>query len=130
MVIQNVAETFSTFRFVLEFCRYSRSDKAKTSDLALSNFIMLNLAKGIAVNNCLLGLFYFARFKNYRNSYLLLFHIPATYFGIKNGLKGTTPVLESYLYSHDEVPCSVFEDQTYSEKTRRALSTGERSLIE
>jgi hypothetical protein len=124
-----VLETLRDLRFVLEFGRYARTPGASPSDLAMSNFMLTNLAKGVVIMNCFLGLFYFAKFKNYRNSFLLAFHFPATYFGIKSGLAGIMPTFDSYLYAHNEMPCFVFEDLKFSERTRRTLSTGERGLI-
>jgi len=43
-------------------------------------------------------------FKSYRNSMLFYMHIPASYYGIKFGLLGINPVLDSYLFAKEVLP--------------------------
>ena len=56
------------------------------------------MVKGVLITNSLLWLVYFARFKNYRNSYLALMHIPVSLMGLQFALGGTRPVFETYLF--------------------------------
>jgi hypothetical protein len=75
----------------------------------MSRFIVKNLAKSVVIMNCYLMLVYFSMFKSYRNSYLLYLHIPASYYGIKFGLQGINPVLDSYLFSREVLPVNTFQ---------------------
>jgi len=73
----------------------------------MSRFIMKNLAKSVVIANCYLLLIYFSMFKSYRNSLLLYTHVPASYFGLKFGIAGVNPVLDSYLFSKQVLPVDV-----------------------
>ena len=53
---------------------------------------------------------YFAMFKNYRNSYLLAMHVPATLIGLKFGLVGVLPLFDSYMFSKQMIPLSVLQE--------------------
>ena len=67
-------------------------------DKKLSQFIVKNWIKGVAITNAFLLMFYLSRFRTYRNSYLGMMHVPATLFGLYNGVKGTSSVFYAYLF--------------------------------
>ena len=97
-----MVETGDQLRFALFFARKSKD--GTEDDRAMSRFIVKNLAKSVLITNFYLMLIYFSLFKSYRNSMLLYLHLPATYYGIKFGLVGISPVLESYLFSKEVLP--------------------------
>ena len=75
----------------------------------MSRFIVKNLTKSILITNFYLLLIYFSMFKSYRNSLLLYMHLPATYYGVKFGLAGINPVLESYLFTKEVLPIDTLQ---------------------
>ena len=72
-------------------------------DKQMSNFMLMNLAKGVCITNAILMAFYLSRFRTYRNSYLFYMHIPATILGIISGVKGTSVVFTSYMFDSCEL---------------------------
>ena len=54
--------------------------------------------------------FYVARFKNYRNSYLLKANIFATVTGLSLGVQGTKPIFWAYLYNRNHLAPGVLDD--------------------
>jgi len=85
----------------------------------MSRFIIKNMMKSILITNIYLLLAYFSMFKNYRNSYLLYMHLPASYYGIKFGLIGVNPVLDSYLFTKEVLPIDALQN-LYSDKEQTA----------
>ena len=71
-----------------EFVKYSWL-KGDEDDRKLSQFLLRNFCKGIAITNTILLFTFFARFRTYRNSNLALWHIPATLLGVYNATLGT-----------------------------------------
>lgn len=121
MLLSACSDQLASLRFALQL--------ARSEDRALSNFLLWNMAKAQLITHGFLLSIYFARFKNYRNSYLLLMHVPATLLGLSNGLAGTRPVLQSYLFSQCELPLAALEDPLFSDKARQTLTLGERQLV-
>ena len=58
-------------------------------DKKLSHFLIANVAKGALITNTILCAIYLSRFRTYRNSNLARMHVPATLFGMFNGISGT-----------------------------------------
>ena len=73
------------------------------SDKQMSQFITRNMAKSVLISNTFLLMFYVARFKTFRNSYLAPMMLLATAFGIKNGVDGTKPIFDAYLFNKNEI---------------------------
>ena len=72
------------------------------SDKDFSAYLLKNIAKSLLITNSLLGAFYLSRFRNYRNSYLAIMHIPATLFGLMNALISTQFVFLTYIFDNAE----------------------------
>ena len=122
-------DTFYSVRMMFYFSRHSHGPNGSDRDKALTKFLKSNILKSVAICNGYLLMFYFARFKTYRNSYLGYMHLPVTLLALHNGVKSTNPIFHSYLYSNNELPVAILEDPTYSKNVRSRLSLNERNLI-
>ena len=71
-------------------------------DKNFSNYLVKNFAKGVLITNALLLMFYLTRFRTYRNSNLLKWHLPASFSGIYLGVYGTQPIFDAYLFERGE----------------------------
>ena len=69
----------------------------------MSHFLLKNLAKGVLITNAFLMVFYVSRFRTYRNSRLALMHIPATLFGLQNGIVGQQSLFTTYIFDSSEL---------------------------
>ena len=68
------------------------------------------MLKSVIIANTFLAMFYIARFKTFRNSYLGPMMLVATAAGIKNGVDGTGAIFDSYLFNKYEIRLSQLED--------------------
>ena len=86
------------------FVRYSfTSPRASPEYKNISHFLLRNVAKGIAITNSFLVIFYLARFRTYRNSNLLRMHLPATFAGVYFAVLGTQAPFVTYLFDRGEL---------------------------
>jgi hypothetical protein len=79
------------------------------------------MAKSVFICNAIVFSFYAARFKNYRNSYLLLANGVATLIGIQNGVLGTAPVFYGYLFYKGELAPGILDDNYEVDEFREQL---------
>ena len=92
------------------FFRLQINSKSDPSELELWKFCRWNIFKSVAICNCFVFAFYVARFKTYRNSYLLHANFAATLLGVNIGTQSTAPIFWSYLFNRGHLGPGVLDD--------------------
>ena len=80
-------------------------------DRRMARFILKNEVKGALIANLFVFMFYFSRFKTFRNSHLLVSSITASFLGLGFATQGVFPLFSAYHFHKEFLPLSTVQDE-------------------
>ena len=78
--------------------------------MALWRYLRWNAFKSVLICNGMVFVFYFSRFKTYRNSSLLVTNCLASVLGLCNAVVGCQPIFYSYLFNRSLLAPGVLDE--------------------